>query len=125
MIKESALHLAEDECFPAEFRGIFDNFEVSDNKSKELFGEMKHLILKFKSSNIDGFLEKFRHLAINFLLMDNKRASHLLMMELSNKCVTHLCDKKCTEKVAIKTTLSEKEIYVLQYIAGHVVSNLY
>ena len=126
LIKESASHLAEDTCFPSSFRDVFIDFEMSEEKSKELFELLKEMILKFKPSNTDVFLEKFRRIAVSFNLMNNKRASFLLMMELSNKCITHMTsDGAASTSQTVKTKLSEKEGYVLQYITGHVIRKLY
>ena len=59
-------------------------------------------------------------------LMPDSRAHHLLMLELSTKCVQHLTHPSTKSSPDDKpVTLSEKEYAALQYRSGHVVHKIY
>ena len=60
--------------FPASFPDNFLNLEVTEEKAKKFFQEMKDMILKFKKGSVDVFLERFRQIAISFSLIDHKIA---------------------------------------------------
>ena len=128
-VKEISANLYIDECYPEEFRGLFNKFEISHNQALELFLNLKELILKFKG-NTDNFLSEFRKVSMmttnNFL--PDSRAHHLLMLELSTKCIQHLSQSthfNISSSADTTEKLSEKEYAALQYLSGHVIHKIY
>ena len=127
-IEDTCKHLSEDHCYPEDFRLLLKTFEASEKQTQVLFMALKESILKFKPNNTDIFLEKFRQISVDMEpLLPDKRASHLVMLELSNKCALHLSHKQSTASLSISLPLklSEKEFYTLQYVAGHVIQKIY
>ena len=130
-VREVCESLSRDQCYPEDFRSQFQNFEPTENQGQVLFITFKDLILKFKDNGIDIFLEKFRQLSIKSTqpIFADRRAEQLTMLELSNKCVSHLLHKRRRRRTTTTTThplkLSEKEFAALQYVAGHVVHKIY
>ena len=126
-VREVRESLSRDQCYPEDFRSQFQNFEPTENQGEVLFITFKDLILKLKNNGIDIFLEKFRQLSIKSTqpIFADRRAEQLTMLELSNKCVSHLLHKTTTTTTTDPLKLSEKEFAVFQYVAGHVVHKIH
>lgn len=124
--KEVSSNLCVNGCYPDTIQKLFIGFELSHDQALELFQHLKETILKFKG-NTDNFLSKFREIAMLTKFMSDVRAHHLLMLELSTKCVQHLAHPSPSKSTPadIPDTLSEKEYAALQYLSGHVVHKIY
>lgn len=134
-ISEVALALAQDLNYPDTFRALFVNFSVTPLQAQELFSLLKDDIRKYKENNSHVFYSKMHQLSMqsSIKLMPDKRAQHLLLLELSTKCINHLNARdtfgsllkvKTVDKLS-EVELSERELAALQYLSGHVIHKTY
>ena len=127
-VTEASLKISADECYPEEFITLFSSLTYTKNEATELFELLKDTILKYKG-NAENFLAEFRRITSDCqsLILDNKYVHNLIMLELSTKCVCYLNRNNVSvvKENTGSSNLTEKEMAVLQYVAGHVIHKIF
>ena len=129
LVKEVANTIFQNECLPATYREIFQNYSITPNESTILFHAIKEIILKYKEGNEHLFIVGFREISEKTEILPrlksvlNGKPYWTLVRELSFKCLGHLRNQSApnTGKNMGSRKLTEREIAELQYLSGHVI----
>lgn len=126
MVEASAKALSVDECFPTDYREVYNNFDFTHDEAVNLFSFLENVINDFEG-DIESFYANFFELCFeNSIIKDKLGDGHgtLLLHELANHILHHLVGKKLNVPVEANA-ITEKERSGIQYLSGYVFHKTY
>jgi len=132
MVEKCAGLLSNDLCYPEDIRNQFttETFSFSTDESLELWNKLELIIKSYKGDQENFYSQYYGLLEDNLLpkKFEDYTVSNILLSELSNHILIHLNKRDIVASntnVVVDTTLSEKDICSLQYLAGHIIQKFY
>lgn len=136
IVKNCAIKCSNDMCLPEEVRANFTskNFSFNSDNSLQLWNHFKNIIEEYNGSAESFYAQYYGLLSENLLptKFEDITLTNILLTEVANFMLLHLSgDNNVIPSSNESTTattasnLSEKEIKVLQYLAGFIIHKLY
>ena len=122
--------LSQDMCFPENYRQLFDTLTFTGDEAKLLLQIIKDPVMQF-NGDIEKFYIKFHEVSSSttntFLSQKIGRIpTNIFFSELQTLILRHITEPNSSDDTNNEVKpISERELFGLQYIGGHVAHKLY